>query len=249
LDAHKQLALKHASGDSASKPRSTLDLGCGSRIRNPFFAELKYGVDLAADPERNVSAWDGAFEPLPYPDSSMDFVTAFDFLEHVPRIIYWGGGGGGGGGGLEEGERPRRRYPFVELMNEVHRVLKPCGIFFSVTPMYPGSRAFHDPTHVNFMTVDTLVHYFDNELLMAKMYGFKGSFFPDMGSIRMAGEHGHVTMQALKDSCEAPPRDTNDWREGWRAKNHDLYVEPQDELEILLQLKTFDDVGAGATFQ
>ena len=235
LDVQKQLALKHASGDGAFKPRSTLDLGCGFRIRNPFFAELKYGVDLAADPGRNVSAWDAALEPLPFSDSSMDFITAFDFLEHVPRIIYWGGGGEGGEGGWEEGERPRSRYPVVELMNEVHRVLKPCGIFFSVTPTYPGISAFYDPTHVNFMTMETMVHYFDNELQLANRYGFKGSFFPDMGSLRMVGDHAHVTMQALKDSCEAPPRDENDWREGWRARDL-LYVEPQDELEILLQL-------------
>ena len=45
---------------------------------------------------------------MPFPDQFFDFVTAHDFLEHIPRLIY----------------SPARRLPFVELMNEIWRVLK-----------------------------------------------------------------------------------------------------------------------------
>ena len=89
-----------------------------------------------------------------------DFITAYDFLEHVPRVIYL----------------PERRFPFIELMNEVYRTLKPGGIFLSRTPFYPISSAFTDPTHVNVITADTFPMYFDDKHTWAKMYGFKGSF-------------------------------------------------------------------------
>ena len=61
-------------------------------------------------------------------------------------------------------------------MNEIHRTLKPGGIFLSRTPCYPISSAFTDPTHVNVITADTFPMYFDDKHTWAKMYGFKGSF-------------------------------------------------------------------------
>lgn len=61
-------------------------------------------------------------------------------------------------------------------MNEVHRALKPGGIFLSRTPFYPISSAFTDPTHVNVITANTFPMYFDDKHTWAKMYGFKGRF-------------------------------------------------------------------------
>lgn len=61
-------------------------------------------------------------------------------------------------------------------MNEIYRVLKPGGVFFSRTPFYPISSAFTDPTHVNVITADTFPMYFDDKHTWAKMYGFKGGF-------------------------------------------------------------------------
>jgi SAM-dependent methyltransferase len=194
VEATMSEAVRHAQGDSAVTPRSTLDLGCGHHPRNPFFAKIRYGADLFADPDRNISQWDASFDPLPFPDNSMDFVTAFDFLEHVPRVVYY----------------PTRRNSFTELMNEIHRVLKPCGLFFSVTPMYPKLGAFADPTHVNVMSPETLINYFDDTLRWADKYGFVGSFYPDVASMRIEGHHTHLVMQAIKDWCKSPPRAEND---------------------------------------
>jgi len=114
---------------------------------------------------------------------------AYDFLEHIPRLVY----------------APERRNSLVEVMNEVHRILKPCGVFFSVTPVYPTLGAFADPTHVNYMAQETFANYFDHVLRWADRYGFTGSFYLNRERIVMRGMHAHVTSQALKGECVAPP--------------------------------------------
>ena len=140
--------------------RKTLDIGCGKNPRNPFGSDLVYGVDLSADLDNRISAADLVSEPIPFSTAEFDFVTAFDFLEHIPRVAYL----------------PARAFPFVNLMNEIWRVLKPGGLFLSVTPAYPFLSAFDDPTHVNFITINTFPKYFDNRFRYAAIYGFRGSF-------------------------------------------------------------------------
>ena len=130
----------------------SLDLGCGETIRNPYQAMQVIGLD--------IQDADLAIEPIPHPDDYFDFVTAYDFLEHIPRLLYI----------------PQRRYPFVELMSEVWRVMKVGGKFLSSTPAFPHAPAFQDPTHVNIITPLTFAEYFDDEKTWAKMYGFKGKF-------------------------------------------------------------------------
>jgi SAM-dependent methyltransferase len=138
----------------------SLDLGCGEQPRNPFNANELFGVDVRDNLNRTIREADLAIEPIPYEDSAFDFVTAFDFIEHIPRLIYC----------------PKRRYPFVELMNEIYRVLKMGGVFFSRTPCHPFASAFRDPTHVNFITDETFTLYFDDVNRVAQGYGFTGSF-------------------------------------------------------------------------
>lgn len=145
---------------SRPAPIRTLDIGCGETPRNPFNAEQLFGIDIREDAARNIKYADLTVEPIPYPDSYFDFVTAFDFIEHVPRILYL----------------PARRFPFIALMNEIHRVLKVGGVLLSHTPAYPYAPAFRDPTHVNIITEETFPMYFDDKDLLARMYGFRGSF-------------------------------------------------------------------------
>ena len=137
----------------------TLDIGCGKFPRNPFNADEIFGIDVRDDLESNIYKADLVIDPIPFPTDTFEFVTAYDFIEHIPRLIY----------------APTRRTPFIELMNEVWRVLKVGGKFYSSTPAFPYAVAFKDPTHVNFITDQTFTEYFcgDN---WARMYGFIGNF-------------------------------------------------------------------------
>lgn len=138
----------------------SLDLGCGGIPRNPFKADLLYGIDIRDSADPNISSSDLAQNGIPHGDASMDYITAFDFIEHVPRVVYL----------------PEIRYSFIELMNEVYRVLTPGGLFLAQTPVYPFSACFTDPTHINPITSETFSQYFDDQRQWGKMYGFKGSF-------------------------------------------------------------------------
>jgi SAM-dependent methyltransferase len=138
----------------------TLDLGCGTKPRNPFAADTAFGIDIADVGMPNIVQSDLSQSPIPFEDSSMDYITAFDFIEHVPRVIYL----------------PKIRFSFIELMNEIHRVLKPGGIFLAQTPIYPFSACFTDPTHVNPVTSETFSLYFDDQRKWGAMYGFNGAF-------------------------------------------------------------------------
>lgn len=139
---------------------NTLDLGCGSTPRNPFGANNFYGVDLFEQNDEKIKVADLAVNPIPFENDTFDFITAYDFIEHVPRVIY----------------SPSRSFPFVNLMNEIFRCLKPGGYFLSHTPAYPYSPLFRDPTHVNYITEETFSIYFDEINNYAKIYGFTGGF-------------------------------------------------------------------------
>ena len=137
-----------------------LDLGCGPKPKHFFNASRVYGVDVVAYGE-DVIACDLAVNPIPIQDGIMDYITAFDFLEHIPRILYINN---------------QHKTPFVDIMNEVWRVLKEGGLFYSFTPAFPKNAAFSDPTHVNIITEETFIHYFDAKHTKASIYGFYGAF-------------------------------------------------------------------------
>lgn len=145
-------------------PDCHLDLGCGEHPRNPYGRTQLYGVDIrapegAVDYEHRVANL--VLEPIPFADSSLGSVSAFDYLEHVPRLFPDGRGG--------------TRFPFVQLMDEIWRVLAPGGRLYALTPAYPHPEAFVDPTHVNIIT-DESHTYFCGDAPLGRMYGFQGRF-------------------------------------------------------------------------
>ena len=141
---------------------SHLDIGCNSNPRNPFNASKLYGVDII-DLETshfNYHKCNLIYDALPFSDSSFESVSAYDFLQIVPRNTIINGTG---------------VFPFIHVMNEIYRVLKPGGIFYAITPGYPRNEAFVDPTSVNFITKKTHT-YFLSPKYKARMYGFQGKF-------------------------------------------------------------------------
>ena len=121
-----------------------LDAGCGNFARNPFNAEILFGVDISLTTPQNLNgdyfyqvSRDGL---LPFENESLDSISGFDFIEHLSR----------------EFGNPNT---FITFMNEASRVLKPGGLLFCVTPAYPAAAAFQDPTHVNIITEDTVSYF------------------------------------------------------------------------------------------
>lgn len=170
-------------------PTRSLDLGCGQKPKNPFNAGQLFGIDVREDLEANIRRADLAIEPIPFADASFEYLSAYDFLEHIPRVIYV----------------PERRNAFVELMNEIYRVLKDGGLFLSFTPAYPQAAAFQDPTHVNIITEQTFPLYFDNANRWAAGYGFKGAFIIRLQEWR--GPHLLTVMQKVPLSA-GPEKET-----------------------------------------
>jgi SAM-dependent methyltransferase len=142
-----------------------LDLGCGATPRNPYRQAEVHAIDLvrpqgvAADLFRVANL---ACQPIPYPEDTFASVSAYDFLEHVPRVLAAADGSG-------------TVFPFVRLMDEIWRVLAPGGLFYALTPAVPAVAAFADPTHVNFISDETH-SYFCGESPPARAYGFSGRF-------------------------------------------------------------------------
>jgi SAM-dependent methyltransferase len=140
----------------------TLDLGCGPNPKNPFLAGEVFGVDINNFDNPNIKIADLAIEPIPFEDNTFDFVSGFDFLEHIPRVLYLG---------------RERRQPFIEIMSEIWRVLKPGGETFFATPAFPRAEAFQDPQHVNIITENSILYFsFAHLLELCQAYGFKGRF-------------------------------------------------------------------------
>ncbi len=139
-----------------------LDIGCDSNPRNPFKCDKLYGTDIIKQDvlDFNYAQCNVIFEKLPFKDSTFDCVSAFDFLEYTPRTATINNQG---------------VFPFIHVMNEIYRVLKPGGVFYAITPGHPQVETFVDPTHVNFITKKTHT-YFTSPKYKEEMYRFNGKF-------------------------------------------------------------------------
>ena len=65
------------------------------------------------------------------------------------------------------------RYPWIKVVKECHRVLKPSGILFIKAPILAIDNldaAFSDPTHVNWFT-DHTFDYYDHRHFRWRDYG------------------------------------------------------------------------------
>lgn len=141
-----------------------LDMGCGAYPRNPFGAEKLIGADILDS--RNLSLGNdfrylkvNSDGNIPLDTESVDSISGYDFLEHLPR-----------GSTIENNL-------FIKFMNESSRILRKGGVLILVTPAYPSSAAFQDPTHVNFISENTVNYFIGKNPLASNLgYGFDGSF-------------------------------------------------------------------------
>ena len=125
-----------------------------------------------------------ALERIPFEDDFLDSISAFDFLEHIPRQLYIGGDTG-------------LSYPFIDLMHEIWRVLKPGGKFLAITPAFPSNAAFADPTHVNAITATTH-EYFCGVAPTGRIYGFHGAFHANIAKFSSPSNYHNMPPDAFR---------------------------------------------------
>jgi len=134
----------------------TVDLGCGFRKKGNI------GIDVTTEGTEADLVCHLGFEPLPLGDSTVDKIVCRDFLEHLPKGYY-------------SESAKRLKYPIIDLMNEIWRVLRPGGTFTSRTPCHPHIEVHRDPTHLSVWTLESM-DYFCGKYPVAKIYGVKEWF-------------------------------------------------------------------------
>lgn len=121
-----------------------ISLGCG-RVERPGFL----GLDLVNYGWNKV--WDASKDQIPADDNSVDYIEAFNFVEHIRRE-YW-----------------------PKLFNECWRVLKKGGVMEFTGPDASKDikTALKDPTHVALMVPETFSAYFSGQRPRNADYGIK----------------------------------------------------------------------------
>jgi len=121
-----------------------LNLGSGQ-------VKLEGYVNIDNRPEMNPDMILDITEVLPFDNNSIEYIRAFDILEHIPpsKVIF--------------------------VMEELYRVLAVGGIFESSTPDAEyGCTAFQDPHHVSFWVMNSWLYYSD--VRYSSLYGIKANF-------------------------------------------------------------------------
>jgi SAM-dependent methyltransferase len=150
-----------------------VDLGCGFRKTGNL------GIDVTSDGTNTDLISRLGFEPIPLDDEIADSVYCRDFLEHIPKAYY------------SESDK-KLRYPIIDLMNEVWRILKPGGTFTSLTPCYPNPEVHRDPTHLSVWTLESM-QYFCGKYPVAELYGIKTEF--ELLENRLDGFYLHAVLR------------------------------------------------------
>jgi hypothetical protein len=115
-----------------------LDIACGSHKQNGFVGmdiQPLPGVDIVHD--LNVHPW-------PLPDNCVRLAMASHILEHIPKVI------------IDQG---RTRFPLMEFMNEVWRVMQLDGQFMIACPHGYSPGYLQDPTHASPISEATFAYF------------------------------------------------------------------------------------------
>ncbi|GAA5152546.1 BON domain-containing protein [Amycolatopsis dongchuanensis] len=126
-----------------------------------------FGVDLYPTPEVDVLA--DVSRALPFADASVDRVFLVHILEHL--------------------------IDFLPLVDEVHRILRPDGVAFVLSPWWQYVNAVADPTHVRMLDVQTIKG-------ICRRPGSKRPWYPLHASCD--GASIFAELQPLSDEAEFP---------------------------------------------
>ena len=107
-----------------------------------------FGIDKVNFPGVDL-VWD-CNNPIPLEDNCAEEIIAIAFLEHI--------------------DNDKK----IHIMNEIFRLLKPGGTFFSKTPSTDGRGAFQDPTHTAYWNENSFLYYTHDEY--RNLYGIKAKF-------------------------------------------------------------------------
>ena len=165
-----QLLRRHA--PVSSRPR-ILDLGCGTGGNTSAYQAL--GPVVGIEPDGNAVALaharggalycQGGGTELPFSRESFDVVVATDVLEHIADD--------------------------AGAASEVHRVLRPGGVFVLSVPAHPWLYSRHDAAllHHRRYTRDMLVQVLQGSGLEVRWLSYwNATLFPVISAVRFAGK-------------------------------------------------------------
>lgn len=152
---------------------SHTDLGCGNKkSKATLFGypnrEANCGIDSTRINTKADLLCRLGLESLPLEDNSQDLITAYDVMEHIPKVCLG-----------TENEKPVYVYPTINLFNEIYRVLKPGGYFESIVPAVPNywNGVVRDPTHVSLYCIESFDYFCEGRFeALSKSYGLKQPF-------------------------------------------------------------------------
>ncbi len=124
-----------------------LELGCGNNKRN----QKAFGIDMLDYPDVDIVG--DIYEVLAqFPSQSVDLVSSYHFVEHVPDVAM--------------------------LLSELGRIVKPNGYVEFTVPHFSNPYFYSDPTHRNFFGLYTFCYYANTSFFSRKVptYDYKVDF-------------------------------------------------------------------------
>lgn len=141
--------------------KNLVDLGCGKNKRKlPNYTTT--GIDQYNDSEVDIVCRLG-YERIPLADNFADYVSAIQLIEHIPRTSI--------------NNSCTVFNPFIELMNEIHRIAKDGALVEIHVPKPAHPEFWQDPTHVNGIVDNTWIYFGPEDTFNLKQaYGINCSF-------------------------------------------------------------------------
>lgn len=95
-------------------------------------------MDTRDELGENIASANLAVQAIPYPDSHFKSVSAYDFFEHIPRVVV-------------DVAQSTSFFLFVNLMSKIWRALELNELFYIITPAYPIYNVCVDSIYGNFI--------------------------------------------------------------------------------------------------